>query len=278
VAADLTGKGYLDLIVGGFAPSLDGPHDSFAYVYWNGPEGLREDRRTLLPAKGVNAMALADFNNDGRLDLFLCSYHAGRERDVESYIYWNRAGRGFAASDRTRLFTHSASGCLALDFNGDGWIDLAVAYHKVDGDHVGHSAVWWNGPEGFSPERVTTLPTSGPHGMYLAPPGNIADRGPEEYYTSAPFELASGSAVRRIAWQAEIPEGTWVRGQLRAAMAPDSLDNAPWMGPEGPGSWFEKGREAPSGLLQGKFVQYRLALGARDSASTPRVTEVRVDV
>src|SRR5690606_32338252 len=63
-AADLTGNGYLDLIIGGHMPAPQDPHDSFAYIYWNGPEGLREDNRTLLPAKAINSMAVADFNND----------------------------------------------------------------------------------------------------------------------------------------------------------------------------------------------------------------------
>ena len=113
----MTGNGYLDLIVGGHTTSFEGPHDSFAYIYWNGPDGLREDRRTLLPANGINSMAVADFNNDGLLDIYMGSYNDGREKDLDSYIYWNRAGRGFSATDRTRLFTHSASGSLAADFN-----------------------------------------------------------------------------------------------------------------------------------------------------------------
>jgi len=145
-AADLIGNGYLDLILGGHTPSVGAPHDSFVYIYWNGPDGLREDRRTLLPSAGVNAISVADFNRDGLLDMFVCSYHDGKNRDIDSYIYWNRPGLGFRAADRTRMFTHSASGSLAVDFNEDGWPDLAVAYHKVDGDHVGYSVVWQNGP------------------------------------------------------------------------------------------------------------------------------------
>ena len=52
-AADLNGNGYPDLIFGARKPQLSGPHDAFLYVYWNGPEGLRDDRRTMLPVKST---------------------------------------------------------------------------------------------------------------------------------------------------------------------------------------------------------------------------------
>jgi len=272
-AADFTGNGWLDLIIGGHL-ALDSrtPHESFVYVYWNGPEGLREDRRTQLPANGVNGLAVADFNNDGHLDLFVCNYHSGYARDIDSYVYWGGEGGRFSAADRTRLFMHSASGVIAADFDEDGYTDLAVAYHKVNGDHVGHSAVWWNGPDGFSESRITTLPSEGPHGMIGVDPGNQRDRGPEEHYSSAAFELPEGATVRQISWQADLPVKTWVRAQLRFAATAEDLPSAPWQGPEGDG-WFECDEPA-TGLRQDRWVQYRLALGATGSGNTPRLTEV----
>ncbi len=275
-AADLNGNGYLDLIIGGHITSQDGPHDSFVYIYWNGPRGLREDRRTLLPASAVNAMAVADFNNDGMLDLFICSYHNGRERDIDSFLYWNRAGRGFAAADRTRLFTHSASGCVAADFNDNGWTDLAVANHKVEGDHIGHSTVWWNGPQGFSPERVTHLPTSGPHGMTAISPHSIADRGEEECYLSAPHELPPGARVTGIVWQAETPPRAWVKAQLRFGSSKAELEEAEWQGPNGGPEWFEEPQASLAAEATGRWVQYRLALGAKNGCGSPRVTSVNI--
>lgn len=275
-AADLTGNGYLDLIIGGHTPSPQGPPDSFVYIYWNGPEGIREDRRTQLPANGVLTIAVADFNRDGHLDIFAGSYHDGRERDIDSYIYWGGPGGQFSARNRTPLRTHSVSGCIAADFNEDGWVDLAVANHKIHGDHKGDSCVWWNGPEGFDERRVTLLPTSGPHGMVHVNPGNIRDRGDEEYYESGPFKLPGDASVRGVAWQAETPPKTWVRAQLRFADTEAALPDAPWTGPEGEGSWYENAQAVDAVACAGRWVQYRLALGATNSCGTPRVTEIDV--
>ena len=273
-AADLNGNGYLDLIMGGHMPAHTGPHDSFVYIYWNGPDGLREDNRTMLPAKTINSMAIADFNNNGLLDIFICSYHAVGERDIDSYIYWNRPGRGFSAADRHRMFTHSASGCVAADLNENGWIDLAIAYHKVWGDHLGYSGIWWNGPGGFDEKLVTTLPTIGPHGMTAVGVGNIMDRGPEEYYTSRPFQMPDGATVRTIEWEAGAPAKTWVKAQVRCATTEAGLAKAPWIGADGAESWLENGQTVGAKAGAGPWVQYRLALGATNSLSTPRVTSV----
>ena len=275
-AADLTGNGFLDLLVGGHITSSQGPHDSFVYIYWNGPDGLSEARRTLLPADGVNSMALGDFNNDGRLDLFVGSYSDSRWRDLDSFIYWNRAGRYFSASDRQRLFTHSVSGSIAADFNEDGYVDLAVANHKVWGDHVAYSEVWWNSSEGFSPQRTTRLPTSGPHGMTSVEPGNIMDRGPEEYYISSAHELPNRAKVGSIRWDADTPPKTWVKAQLRFARSKQRLSEAVWQGPGGSNGWFDNGQAAGVLNQAGPFIQYRLALGAVNGGRTPRVTAVEV--
>ena len=261
-AADLDGNGYLELITGGHQPSLEGPHDSFVYVYWNGPEGLREDRRSQLPANAVNALCLADFSKDGHSDLFVSNYHDGRVRDIDSYLYWG-SPRGFAEENRERFFMHSASGCVPVDYNGDGWVDLAVAYHKVGNDHVGYSEVWWNGPQGLSPERVTRLPSFGPHGMVRTGFSNQRDQGQEEYYTSEPLRLPSGQRVTAIDCDADVPRGCWLRMEVRYARRAADLAQAVWQDVESEGA-------------QGRFVQYRLALGSSGGADTPRVRRVRV--
>ena len=262
--ADLDGDGRPELILGGHSASGTGPHDSFAYIYWNGPDGLREDRRTLLPGEAINSIGVADFDNDGLLDLYVGSYQDGRKRrDIDSYIYWNRPGRGFSASDFTRLFTHSASGDFPADLDGDGWVDLVVANHKTYGDHVGESTIWWNGPDGFDERRVTRLPTRGPHGMTTPAPGNVVDRGPEEFYESEPWQVPERTVVAGISWEATLGPKTWVRAQIRTASTRDELAGAAWRDPE-------------DGDAPGGWVQFRLALGATNSGSTPRITRVEV--
>ena len=274
--ADLTGNGYLDLVVGSGTPTFGAPHDSWLYIFWNGPEGLRPHRHTELHTQKAIDFAIADFNNNGLPDLFVVSYRSAIDRDIDSYLYWNRPGRGFANRDRMRIRTHSAAACFAADFDEDGYVDLAVANHKTFNDHLGDSFIFQNGPDGLDENRYTRLPTSGPHGMYSNRPQNILDGGNEEYYTSAPFELPVGATVASISWDAELQPKTWVKAQLRFADSREELEKASWHGPEGEGNWFEEGQAVRSLSTSGRWVAYRLALGAVNGGCTPRITEVRV--
>ena len=256
-AADLTKNGYPDLIIGchtNTSPKSNMPHHSFVNIYWNGPEGLKESRKCVLRGDAADHMVVADFNNDGWLDLFAGSYHGGKDRDINSFLYWNREG-SFREMDRDLLYTHSASGCLAADFNEDGYIDLAVANHKVDGDHHGFSTVWWNGPKGFNRERSTDLPTNGPHGMISTEIGNILDRSHSEYYYSEVCRVEESCTVTEAKAEGDVPPKTAANLLLR--------DNeGPWVEPEG------------LQLNPGDTLQYRLELYAYNGLRTPRIERV----
>jgi len=276
--ADLTGNGYLDLIVGSEFPTAGAPHDSWVYVYWNGPDGIQPHRHAELESQKTIDFSVADFNGDGTRDLFLVSYRSSTDRDIDSYIYWNRPGKGFSNRDRMRIRTHSAAACFAADFNEDGRMDLVVANHKTFNDHVGDSFVFLNSPEGLDETAYSRLPTSGVHGMYANEPRNILDGGDEEFFVSAPFEIPPGCAATSISWDAELPPKTWVNAQLRCAVTREGLDEATWVGPEGPESRFQDGAEIhrPANGRGGPWLQYRLALGAVNGGGTPRIEEVRV--
>lgn len=262
--ADLTGNGYLDVIIGSHTDTPRNglletakPHHSFVHIYWNGPEGLSETRKCVLRGDGADSFAIADFNNDGWLDIFVGSYHGGKDRDIMSFLYWNREGM-FHELDRQLLYTHSASGCMAADFNEDGYIDLAVANHKVDGDHTGVSYVLWNSADGFTVDRRTELPTCGPHGMISTNMGNIMDRSENEYYISEPYTVTEDGSVTAVTVEGELPPKTSVTAHIRA-------NGGEWMLPEN------------VSVKAGDTLEYRLTLFARNCLRTPRITKVSVE-
>ena len=259
-AADLTKNGYPDIIVGCHTdtqPKPNTPHHSFVHIYWNGPEGLSESRKCVLRGDAADHMVVADFNNDGWLDLFAGSYHGGKDRDINSFLYWNREGK-FCEMDRQLLYTHSASGCLAADFNEDGYIDLAVANHKVDGDHHGYSTVWWNGPNGLNSERTTDLPTNGPHGMITTEVGNIMDRSGSEFYYSEAYTVESDCSVTKAYTVGDVPPKTAVNLTVR-------VNGGEWIDAEG------------LQLQQGDKLEYRVELYAYNCLRTPRIEQVIIE-
>ena len=259
-AADLTKNGYPDVIIGSHSETwgpADSPHNSFIHIYWNGPEGIKESRKTVLRAESADHMAIADFNGDGWLDLFACSYHGGKDRDISSYLYWNREGN-FHEVDKQRLFTHSASGCMAADFNEDGYIDLAVANHKVEGDHHGYSSVWWNGPKGFNEERTTDLPSNGPHGMISTEMGNIMDRSFSEYYYSEVYTIDGDCTLTKAFVDGDVPAKTAVHITAR-------VNGGQWVSAEG------------LSLKQGDILEYRLEFYAYNCLRTPRIEKVTIE-
>lgn len=260
-AADLTKNGYPDLIIGCHTETQPGPHSphhSFIHIYWNGPEGIKESRKCVLRGDAADHMVVADFNNDGWLDLFAGSYHGGKDRDINSFLYWNREGR-FCEMDRDLLYTHSASGCLAADFNEDGYIDLAVANHKVDGDHHGFSTVWWNGPGGFNRANTVDLPTNGPHGMISTEIGNILDRSPSEFYYSEPYTVEESCVVTSAYTLGDVPPKTAANLLLR-------VNGGQWLPAEG------------LQLTAGDTLQYRLELYAYNGLRTPRIEKVIIEM
>lgn len=263
-AADLTKNGYPDLIIGCHTETPRNgeliphhPHHSYVHIYWNGPEGISESRKSMFRGDAADHMCIADFNGDGWLDLFVGNYHGGKDRDINSFLYWNREG-SFSEHDKQLLFTHSASGCLAADFNEDGYIDLAVANHKVYGDHAGFSTVWWNGPKGFNRERSTDLPTFGPHGMVTTEIGNILDRSFDEYYYSEPITAEADCTVANARVEGDIPPKTAVYITMR-------VNDGEWVKPE------------ELQIQKGDKVQYRLDLYAYNCLRTPRIEKVIID-
>ena len=89
-AADLNGDGWLELVFGTRASIYKNKnHEGSVVIFWGGTEGYSASRCCELPSYQSNCITIADLNNDGYLDIFASSYFNGKERDVNSYIYWN---------------------------------------------------------------------------------------------------------------------------------------------------------------------------------------------
>ena len=302
-AADLNGNGYLDLIIASYQSTQKKTRmESYITIYWGGPDGYRENRKTQLPTYCSNSIAVGDYNSDGLLDIYATTYNNGRTRDLYSFLYLNSPDGIFRKDDHRLLFNHSGSGCLSGDFNGDGYTDLAVACHKGYGDHVYKSRIFWGGPDGLSDDRITELPTKGPHGMTVVDIGNIMDRGDEEYYYSEAYRIPEGARGIKAHWDAELGIKNWVNMQVRLGESEKDLESKPWtdlyatpgtdaqkalgMDPcATPGTDAQKapGTDAQKALGMDfpqpapAYMQYRLALGAKCGCGTPRVSSVTVE-
>jgi len=99
----------------------------------------------------------------------------------------------------------------------------------------------------------------------------------QEHWESPPACVYLNPLGSESGWRGETPPGTWVRAQMRFARSRAQLDAAEWHD-AGPGrGWLSAEGALTARRNAGGWAQYRLALGAKFSLSTPRVTEVSVE-
>ena len=273
--ADLNKDGFPELVFGSRASAHRNVyHEGTVTIFWGSKDGYSICNTCVLPSFQSNNITIQDLNGDGWLDIFASSYFNKRDRDINSFIYWNDHG-SFSVTNRKRFFAHSSSAAWACDFNEDGYVDICLTHHRAYGSHRTDSAIWWNGPEGFSEDRRSWLPTIGPHDMVPNDAGDILSRAPEEVYVAPVIELEHYGCV---GWEGEIPPKTWVNCQIRTADTREALKNAPFVGIDGTeNSRITRQQPIPEELRKGKFLQVKLFLGAVNSGSTPRITEIYVE-
>ena len=266
--ADLNKNGYPDLIISHhYIKTKKAYYESYLSIYWGGPEGYSDSRKTMLPTHCANAVTAGDFNGNGWLDLYATCYNNGRTRDLLSYVFVNDHGH-FNYRNNYTLFNHSGSGCIAGDFNGDGYTDLVIASHKELGNHRSNSVIFYGGPDGLKQDRCTLLPSVGPHGLSTVHPGNLLDKGPKEYYESEALSVPEGAAAAKLSAAAQYHGKGTLEVQWKFAETEEALKGAGW----GEILSNEEEIRIPEGGM--KYASYRLALCAPCSAGNVRVTEV----
>lgn len=176
-AGDLNKDGYPDVVFANlgdykfpFPPSL---------IYWGSPDGITAKNRTAIETHGVGALAVADVNGDGWLDLIF-SNSAGFppiEQLMDygqnypwpsSYIYLG-GPHGFDNERRLELPTKGATGVKVADLNKDGYLDLVFANAGSFAlPPLPDTYIYWGSPEGYSVKQRTDLKTNGASAVSVA--------------------------------------------------------------------------------------------------------------
>ena len=130
VVSDFNKDGFADIFFTNHQHSLTGdPNlanrliDSF--LYFGSANGFSKNHRQPIPTIGAWGANVADFNNDGWVDLLVCNNQEHYSYEVPSYVYWN-GPEGFQETKRTCLYEHGAEGNAIADFNNDGYPDICI--------------------------------------------------------------------------------------------------------------------------------------------------------
>lgn len=269
-AADLDRDGWLDLVVHTHWIPGTLEADFGSYIFWGGPGGFQPTNAQRLSAHSSVGIAIADWDGDGYLDVYLPNYHYGNTREsIASYLYWG-GPQGFRENRRTDLVVDAAHGALAADFDGDGRLDLAVACHTRNGNHLVDSRVYFNDGNRFRNARFTGLPTLGTHYMQRVDMGNVYDRRYRETCTSSVFTWKDARRSGRLAFRAQAPGGGKLLFEVRMAPAPEELGRAAWTPVAGDGSF-----SAPAAA---RAMQYRATFISGNGDAYPALDRVEIDL
>jgi hypothetical protein len=167
--ADFNRDGYLDLSVSDWAGSAD---KDGIFIFWGGPSGFSADNRCGLLCSGIRTHTLADFNNDGYVDILATS------TDGQAVIFWNGPS-GFTPAHKTLLPTRMCVAAEVADLNADGYLDI-IFCNLFASDKLARSSkpvpvsapaqtatfesgtyIYWGGPKGYSVKNRLDLPTVG---------------------------------------------------------------------------------------------------------------------
>lgn len=139
--ADLNDDGFLDIVLAiEWAPNV---------ILWGNEDGKFYDSHSLKLSKNLydsEDVAIADFNNDGLLDLVFAA------EDDQNHEYYINKGRGYFEEVKNKFPKFISNAVVAYDFNNDGFYDLLFG-------NQGQNRLFLNDGQGnFSDKTSSRLP------------------------------------------------------------------------------------------------------------------------
>ena len=164
-SGDINGNGCTDLVFVGRDRNEEG---ECSWVYWGGPDGFAEARRTALPTDHACDVAVGDLGGEqsGCADVVVCQKQSAESYSTDSLVY--RGGAEGIDPEPVRLATHGARRVFIAKTAEAPHPQVIfinqvarTATNDVDSD------LYYGGPDGFSPgpghEAVGARGHVGPH-------------------------------------------------------------------------------------------------------------------
>jgi hypothetical protein len=165
--ADLNQDGWTDLLVCNFQEHYS--YEVPSFIYWNGPQGFSETKRTPLYEHGAQGNAIADFDDDGNLDILITSMMGNSRGDYDpNYLYWGSDRGDYSVNNRLDLPGREAYEQAFADLDDDGQVDIILLNRGEVTREANEAWIYWNEKNDFHPWRITGLPSYGGLGVEVA--------------------------------------------------------------------------------------------------------------
>jgi len=139
---DVDNDGDLDLVINGTASS-----DSESHLLLNNGGTFTDDPHfsNVTPVHRVASIELADFDNDGSLDIFIAGTNVVGSSEVKVAKLYNNNGSGVFTENTNNTFTGvDYTDADSADYDNDGKVDLF--YTGTDSNGFSNSKLYHNGP------------------------------------------------------------------------------------------------------------------------------------